>query len=1095
MVILYKNIYWNIVLFSFFSFRRSRNFPVIRRIWICHCILFFVWNVVFSQESTSQTSGLSGDNISVDHISTEQGLSSRAVNAIIQDKRGFIWIGTQDGLNKFDGDKFTVYKNNPLDSTSLSHNTIWSLYEDKQGVLWVGTQKGLNRFDPTTNSFKRYFHEPKNSKTLSDNVIRTMYEDKTETFWVGTAYGINKFDRKNETSTRLFPIPNDTSHTGYNFINAIIEDHQNYIWFGLGHMNIRGGGLCRFNHGDGSFTHFIHDEKNKYTLPNNWVTSFYEDRDGTLWIGTNGGICTFNKINSTFQSFLLPSNTPLALYRIFAKTICQDPNGNIWFATWGAGIFKYTKETNAFVQYTYDPLHPMSLASPTVMALFFDRTGLLWVGTWRGGLNTVATKPFVQHHAIANSLILNNGAISFLENHNGELYFGTFVNGLWKYNFEKQKLSRISLPFIQDSINVAAISSNMASNTERLSARYINSLQEDNSGIIWMLDGNNCELIKYNPVSRVSSIVFHTPVRSTGLREPINCFLLDDDETIWIGSFNKLYHIDKKGKGLSTFNSGQYPNGMSSGYVNALLRDRSGILWVGTSTGLHQFDEKSGSFKKFQHVENDSTSLSNNGIISLCEDHRGRLWIGTDDGLNRFESTTSRFTRFTASEGLAGNRIVSLQEDETGNIWLTTDVGISQVNSITGMITNYNQSNGLPTVEYNWNSSIRRKNGELLFGTNLGLLAFHPDGVKKSEYIPSIVITGVKKFNKQIPLSTSPELLREIVFTHDENVFSISFSALSYEKYAFNQYAYKLEGFDKDWVYCDTKHEALYTNLDPGTYTFHVKGSNHDNVWNEKGSSLSVIVKPAWWQTLWFTVFVWMGVVGTAAGTIRYIAVRKLKSRIAQLEQEQAIERDRARISQDLHDEVGSSLSEIAILSSLALQKPSEMGEKISEIAERATEVIDNVSEIVWAINPKNDTLDNLVARIRRYSVKYINLLNIQFDFIEPEEIPSTVVSADVRRNIFLVVKESLHNISKHSQATFVSLTIMFVKDVFSLEVTDNGIGFCIDEKTESGNGLGNMKKRIKEIGGTLSISTALNQGTKLILEYPMINQKKNVGS
>lgn len=1033
------------------------------------------------QELSAQPSRWSGENISVEHLSTEQGLSSLSVNTIIQDRRGFIWIGTLDGLNKFDGENFRIYRNNPDDSTSLSNNAVWALFEDRDGVLWVGTHSGLNKYDPAAKSFRRYFHNPINPQTLSSNEITSIYEDRERTLWVGTSRGINKFHRNNETFEQLFPMPGDSINSGNNFIDAILEDAQNVLWVGRGIVSALGGGLSSLDRKSGTFTHFRHDDKNQYSLPNDWVTSLYEGRDGTLWVGTNGGVCTFNRTNNSFLPIPHSSANRLTIHRIFSKSVCEDRNGNIWFATWGSGIFRYDRKSKSIAQYTYNPVNPLGITSPTVMTLFFDRSGLLWVGTWRGGVNTVALKSFEHYHTIAGSQFLNNGALSFLEDR-GDLYIGTFLNGLWKYNFSTKTAERIPLPPFQDSAFTKQITSSEALTEEQLNARHISFLRKDKSGAIWMLDINSCELFTFKP-NFTASVIFRTPITLTGFREPFNCYLLDDDETIWVGSFSKLYHIDKKGNVLRTFNPEQHPNGISPGAVNALLRDRSGILWVGMSSGLHQFDEKSASFTKFQHVVNDSSSLSNNVVLNILEDHVGRLWIGTADGLNLFESTTEKFTRFTTTKGMAGKRIVSLQEDENGNIWLATNVGISQVNGITGIITNHNQSDGLPTVEYNRNSSIRRKNGEFLFGTTLGILAFHPDNVTKLDYVPQIVITGINKFNRPAQLSTSPELLREITFDHNENVFSISFSALSFEKYAFNQYAYKLEGFDQDWVYCGTKREAMYTNLDPGTYTFRVKGSNHDGIWNQAGASLSVIVRPAWWQTAWFTVLVWLSAISAVGGTVRIVVVRRLQQRISQLEQEKAIERDRARISQDLHDEIGSSLSEIAILSSLGKRKPKEAQVRLEEISERAASVIENLGEIVWAINPRNDTLDNLFSRIRRYTVNYLGLARIPCVCAAPDSIPSVPLSAEMRRNVFLVVKEALHNVVKYAHASQVSFDMCYLNDTVTIVVADDGRGFLLNEKMESGNGLGNMKRRMDDLGGSISIDTAPGRGTRIALK------------
>jgi signal transduction histidine kinase len=289
-------------------------------------------------------------------------------------------------------------------------------------------------------------------------------------------------------------------------------------------------------------------------------------------------------------------------------------------------------------------------------------------------------------------------------------------------------------------------------------------------------------------------------------------------------------------------------------------------------------------------------------------------------------------------------------------------------------------------------------------------------------------------------------------------------------------------------VYAGTKRTATYTNLDGGSYIFRVKGSNNDGIWNEKGTSIAVIVTPPFWKTWWFRVFGFVAILLSVGGSIRYVEMKKLKKRIELLENERALERERTRISQDMHDEVGSSLSEIAILSELAKKKPEESEAHIQEISDLASEVIDNVSEIVWAMNPRNDTLDNLVAHLRRYAVKYLNLSQIRCSFDAPENVPPHHLTAELRRNLFLVVKEALHNIVKHAHAREVSVTVKLVDRSLEIQIGDNGKGFDLEELAESGNGLGNMNKRMADIGGVLTMTSRPDHGTRVAMRVPVIS-------
>ncbi len=330
----------------------------------------------------------------------------------------------------------------------------------------------------------------------------------------------------------------------------------------------------------------------------------------------------------------------------------------------------------------------------------------------------------------------------------------------------------------------------------------------------------------------------------------------------------------------------------------------------------------------------------------------------------------------------------------------------------------------LPDIRFGPGCCLRSTDGEMYFGGEGGFVIFNPDSIRENLYAPPLVITGFKKFDAAVTLDSAISEKKAIELSYKDNMFSFEFIALNFTHPEENQYAYKLEGHDNDWTYCGNQQYARYINIEEGKYVFRVKGSNNDGVWNEEGISLAVIITPPWWKTAWFTVFLWVSVAGSIGGTARYIEMRKLKKKIDQLERERALEHERARISQDMHDEVGSSLSEISILSELAKKKPEEAGAHIQEISERAAEVIDSVSEIVWAMNPKNDTLDNLVAHVRRYSVKYLSLARIGCKFVAPDTVPATPLAAEVRRNLFLVVKETLHNVVKHSKATEVTMTV-----------------------------------------------------------------------
>lgn len=1085
-------------------------------------VLFFSIYNLFSQpkqlqsERTKPSSEFSQD-ITVEHISTEHGLSSRSVNAIIQDKQGFIWVGTDNGLNKYDGENITVFRNISNDSTSLCNNWVSSLCVDTMGSLWIGTNDGLNKYDQATNSFLRYVHNANDPSTLSNNSIQSIFEDKNGALWIGTSYGLNKFDRNTKTSERIFPIPHDSVNSGNNFVGAIYEDSKGDLWIGRGHFFALGGGLSLLDRKSGRFTHYRHDDKNQYSLPNDWVTSILEDRDGELWISTDGGVCIFNRNDNTFSPLRVASDKPSSVHRVFSKSIREDNSGNIWYGTWGSGIFKYVKRQRTLYQYTFDPLNPKSLSNPTVTTLFIDRSGLLWVGTGKGGINKVSQKPFNHLNDISHSLILNNGARSLFEDHGGNLYIGTFLNGMWKYDVSSNTLQRILLPPIDSELRSATVRSKEISMVDLSNGRDIESIREEKAGTFIFRDGQGGELIRYDPVMNRSAVIFRTPMGMMNQREYFNCLMIDNDGSLWVGTDRKLFHLNSNGSIISSYADNKNKIGrIGIDSINSILRDRSGNLWIGISTGLYRMDRSETSFKHFQADQNDSASLSSNAVTSILEDHVGRIWIGTGNGVNLFDQNSSSFIQYTSSKGLRGKYIASVIEDNSGSIWAVTDFGVTKIDGYNGEITNYDESDGIPVVDFTLNSGIRTRNGEILFGTNTGILAFHPDNMKKLEYVPPIVMTGIKKFNKQLQLSSSPELLREIIFNHDDNVFSISYSALSYEQYAFNQYAYKLEGFDKDWVYCGSRREAIYTNLDPGRYTFRVIGSNHDNVWNGEGATLSIIVLAPWYQQWWaycIYAIVFLGMV-VSVNWVRMNRFRLEQQVLAEhLQAEKLSEmnsmksRFLANVSHELRTPLSLILGPIEYLRSR--QNDTEYDEQLGIVQRNAQRLLRLIELLLQYSRLESGTIKLTVAqedvivilrRLTGYFSSPAAKKQIEVRFIAEQENIFGLVDAE---KIEHILQNCISNAIKFTPpGGTVEVGGRVINNELIISVKDTGIGIAPEHlsrvfnrfyrvdtthKTE-GTGIGlSLSKELAEIHhGTMHIESEFGKGTTVTVHIPL---------
>lgn len=533
------------------------------------------------------------------------------------------------------------------------------------------------------------------------------------------------------------------------------------------------------------------------------------------------------------------------------------------------------------------------------------------------------------------------------------------------------------------------------------------------------------------------------------------------------------------------------PNSLGWNWVNAIYEDKSGTLWVGTSTdtALNKLDRATGKFTRYLYDPKNIKSLSLYSVHSIYEDSRGTLWIGTAAGLNRFERSTETFTHFTTKDGIASDFIGAILEDNSGYLWLKTLKGVSKFDPRTGTFRNYDASDGV-NINPGWGkASYKNKKGEMLFGGTNGFVRFYPDSVKDNPHVPPIVITAFKVFDKPVPLDTAISEKKVLELSYRDDVFSFEFVALNYTSPEKNQYAYKLEGFDKDWIYCGTRRYASYTNLDGGTYVFKVKGSNNDGVWNEAGTSIFVIITPPFWKTWWFRTISFLTIAISIGGTIRYIETTKLRRRLRALEQQEALERERLRISRDMHDEVGANLTKISVMSELALknrQTPDGGTKELLKISQTAREVIDNIGAILWAINPRNDRLDNLAGYIRESTSEFLEMTPIKYSFDFPEQIPGHPLSAEARRNIFLTMKEATNNVVKHSGATSVELHCRVSDHEVEFSIQDNGKGFIIEELPGRGNGLLNMKKRIEDIDGNFQIESQPGHGTRIKLIVPL---------
>ena len=746
----------------------------------------FISIILLSLSVYSQNLELPFENISVD-----QGMPT-VVNYILQDKIGYLWFATNSGLYKYDGYNFTPYKHDLDDTTSLIDNTLTTLYEDKEGILWIGTWLGLEKFDRINNTFIHYTPNPSAIGNGKSNNVWTICEDNFGMIWIGTGDGLYKFNRTNEKFISLRYDSSDTNSISDDEFGSIYKDTEGSLWFGTQ------VGLDRFDFSTGKFIHYWSDPNNRNKsfdiASKHRINTIYGDESGILWLGTNGGLVEFNPKAETLFTYLFDTNSPQN--RI--TSICQDAiSSSLWIAT-QKGIFNFDKKSKKFT-------HCNSEAN----VISSERSGTIWLGTNSEIKKVNRTKqPFKKY-------LINNTTNYIASGTEGILWVFTYEE--WWKKFDISKGQFVPYSFGKDFLYYVYPDGDQAF------------LKED--GSFYIRDTLN-------------NIQFF----SGPSNKELNTNLTFGWKT------NKGYYVGSEGGGLYLFEPKTNSIIEIKNFKNDIyfiFEDSYGLIWVVTYMGkLFFYDQDK---KLIDEVISGTTNLSDvsrKQISQIYEDKKRRLWFASIAGLNRYERSTKNFIHLAEKDGLTSNNILGIVEDDQGYLWLNTSKGISKFDPETNHFKNYDASYGLasPTDVY-YGVGCKTRNGEIYFPGSKGITRFHPDSIKDNSFIPPIVITSFKKFDK--PYSFTDE----IHLPYDENFLSFEFAALSYISPERNQYAYKMEGLDKDWVYSGTRRYASYPNLNPGEYIFRVKGSNNDGVWNEAGTSILIIISPPWWKTTWAYIF------------------------------------------------------------------------------------------------------------------------------------------------------------------------------------------------------------------------------------------------
>jgi signal transduction histidine kinase/ligand-binding sensor domain-containing protein/DNA-binding response OmpR family regulator len=796
-------------------------------------------------------------------LSTRDGLLSNSVNAIIKDRYGLMWFATDDGLNKFDGTNFTVYRYNPGDSTSLRTNEVLALHEDRSGNLWIGTSGGgLSLYDRKKDRFLHYPIRTGTPTLTGSDVIRGICSDYRGKIWIAQFEGLYMLDPVTQAISKQL-LRDDAGRPVKTTLISIYEDSKQRLWIATDN------GLFQYNVRTNRFRLYENDKTDPFSLPSNRIKAVAEDKWGNIWVGTSTGLSRLKPDGSGFVHF--PS-----LSGIEINYLAGDDQGLLWIGSF-KGLYVYNIQADQFSVYTHENRNHQSLSSNVVRCIYIDKHGIYWFGTYQGGVCKYDKNLNLFNLTLSSSFQENRASIAVItalaENKNGHVLVGTSGNGLYEYDRKKEQVYPVNLPVKNMPANSLIVLALLRTQTNKL---YIGTYEH---GLIIedQQTGAYKQLLKGPGLNDLTS-------------NDIFCLFEDSKGNVWIGTNGDGIIVMKNDRIIARYSP--QGNGETwlpiNGYIRAFEEDANGNIWIGThGGGIAVFEPATA---KWTIYTQENSQLPGNKIQCLHRDSQGKMWIGTFSGLAAFDANKHLFTFFSEKDGLQNTMVYQIVEDATGKLWLSTNTGISRFDAGTKTFWNFTHLNGLQNSNFVRGVGLHLTDGELLFGGLEGFNHFYPDRLTVNRNVPQVILTDLKISNKSVPAGNDAPIkehisvAKEIRLNYKQN-FALGFVALNYTIPKQNHYAYKLDGFDKDWNYVGATNMASYTNLDPGEYTFRVKASNNDGIWSTKDTTIKIFVKPPFWRTMYAYVF-YILAIGALLLYSRYRGISRLRKKFA-LEQEQ----------------------------------------------------------------------------------------------------------------------------------------------------------------------------------------------------------------
>jgi len=1052
------------------------------------------------------------------NYSINEGLSQSVVNCLFQDSKGYIWIGTQNGLNRFYGESFDVYSYNPVDSSSISNNWIYTIEEDAEGNIWVGTKGGLNIYQRNQNRFKRIAYQT----GFSMDVTQCSYDIlhlKNGNMIINTPPVISVYDPAKKSFMHF--------HSKLEYDGAVkdvkipfLEDTDGKIWIGSTK------GLTAFSLQSGKFSYFQFFDKNGRVVPDVNITALFQDKNGKLLAGTSLGLFSYVSVSNCFEEvqFKTHLGEKFSFGTYCVRAILEDKNRNLIVGTEGHGLYVISTETqNQYTVQNYNSENS-GIGHDIVQSLIIDRSENLWIGTLQGISKTdLKEKKFLLYRRSnsPNSVdLFGNVIASLFKNDDGILWVGNWGQGLNLINQQTNKVEHFS---------------SQLSGNHHLSNDFIHVIFKDSNGLIWLGTRNGIEIYDKSG-NRFVPWTKYFNNRLLPAFDNVRIFMIIQDKAsnYWIGTQNGLYKVNLRTSEVEVFTKemdGSHQ--ISSNLIYSILEDADGLIWIATLSGLDMYNPES---KSMKHFRKGNKGLSDDFVITLCEDQKGRIWVGTSTYINVYNKKDSTFTYYSQEQGLPNNRIFEIVKDKNSDLWIATGKGLCKFNEKQNTFHTFTVEDGLQSLEFNLRAACSCADGEILVGGMNGFNSFYPDSMAKNPYIPNMVFTSFYTMKGNSREYVNAEEVREVVIDHKVNSFTVEFAALEYTNPNRNNYKYQMKGISDEWVEIGNRKFVPFSALGTGDYTFSVKGSNNDGIWNEDEISLRIIVLPPWWKSIYaYVVYLIFSIVSIVVFIKmrerklqhdKKILEQKVLERTIQIEDQnqlislkneelKEINRTKDKLFSIIGHDLGNQFNIIVGFSELLISAfrkldPNKIEYHLINIfnaSKHANELLDNL--LTWSKMQTNSIQFNPKATdVHSKIVESISLLqgasarkNIVIKVPEYKEI---LINAD--ENMFATVFRNLvANAIKFTQDNGeISIHIKKIQDFCEITVKDNGVGISEEIKQnifriesnhstlgtrgEKGTGLGLVLCRefVEKHQGKIWVESVVGKGSAFKFTWPL---------